>query len=658
MTKPTIILRNTLNTILIFSLISFSPFLGVGRVSAQEVDESASTTSQEESSSTTSTSKKKDSGPEYTYNKETGLWENGIYSWNPNTYETRSMDNKGYVQNQETGTWDSSNYTYNPEEQKYQEVIPPKGEEKTLQAQAAASATNAGSNSSNNLDATSTNNHALNNTNKNALNNTLNSNATSGNASVLQNNTAGNALTGDAEAIANILNMLQSSWGLTGDIATFMANIEGNLFGDIMIDPSQLPSRNVNVSSADNLTINNVTDNEINNDVNLTATSGDAAVRKNTTAGNATSGDATALANIINLINSAIAADQSFVGVINILGDFNGDILIPDHLRNLMAGGSNADSNLTVTEETNATINTTTVADINNDLDVTAASGDASVSRNTNAGSATSGNAETNVTIYNLLGKNVSAENGLLVFVNVLGTWVGFIVDAPGSNSAFLGSGNANITDVNNVTVNDTTTNTINNNITVAARTGDATVSENTNAGNARSGNAKAGVNLLNIAGSNLNLSNWFGVLFINVIGSWNGSFGIDTASGNVPIYTPPTADLSNQSVAVQQQSTANTAPVGGGAFSFIPRTSNLGITPAVFNEASTSNQTSESNVAGAASPTQPGSPTTAPAATTSAAIDEPRNNIVWLIALSMALALLTTAEVLRRRTPDTTLPV
>src|SRR5690606_26762954 len=77
-----------------------------------------------------------------------------------------------------------------------------------------------------------------------------------------------------------------------------------------------------------------------------------------------------------------------------------------------------------------------------NNINTAAASGNANVSNNTQAGNATTGDAQTNVTILNLTGRNVVAANSLLVFVNVLGEWVGVIVDAPaGSTSAALGTG-------------------------------------------------------------------------------------------------------------------------------------------------------------------------------------------------------------------------
>jgi hypothetical protein len=88
--------------------------------------------------------------------------------------------------------------------------------------------------------------------------------------------------------------------------------------------------------------------------------------------------------------------------------------------------------------------------------------------------------------------------------------------------------------------VNSTSNLGINNNVKLRANSGDASVTENTRAGNATSGNATASANIANIANSTLSFSNWFGILFINVFGNWQGSFGIDTAAGGVKSDSGP----------------------------------------------------------------------------------------------------------------------
>jgi hypothetical protein len=254
----------------------------------------------------------------------------------------------------------------------------------------------------------------------------------------------------------------------------------------------------------------------------------------------------------MNVINSVIGSGSAFMGTVNIYGNLDGDILMPpDTLSALLASGGTP---TVTTQGPNSPINSDSSnkldanlkqnSSIGNTVSLTATTGSADVTNNTTGGNATTGNAGTNLTVLNLTGQQVIGKDALLVFVNVLGKWVGMIVNAPsGSTSAALGGGVStagpnspvNTSGDTNTSLNYDSTNSINNNVKANSKSGNALVSTNTTAGNATSGNATASVNLLNISSSSLNLSNWLGILFINVFGSWNGSFGIDTAAGNKP---------------------------------------------------------------------------------------------------------------------------
>lgn len=411
----------------------------------------------------------------------------------------------------------------------------------------------------------------VNATTNSGINNNICSSATSGDASVTNNGSAGNATSGDAQSIANIINILQSVTGLSGgNLATFIQNVYGDQFGDIHIDPATL---NYLLGGGCSLcsgggSINSTNNGQINNDIYLGANSGNAGVSNNGIAGNATSGNATALLNLVNIINSAIAANNSFVGVINIYGNLNGDILFPPDLLNSLFGpGSSGGSGSGPPDPSNTNINVNNDQSINNNVILDASSGSAKVADNHHAGDATTGDASTSLKIFNLTGSQVIGKNALLVFVNVLGKWVGMIMNAPaGATSAALGSG---ISDTGclcsggldaNINNNDQ----INNNIYLSATSGDATVTGNRRAGNATSGNATASANIVNIISSQLSFSDWFGILFINVFGTWNGSFGIDTAAGNTPDTSGSTGGSSSDgpSTPVPQVAQATT---GGG---------------------------------------------------------------------------------------------
>jgi hypothetical protein len=369
------------------------------------------------------------------------------------------------------------------------------------------------------------------------VSNGIQSTAGSGSAGVVGGETKGSATSGDASAQATVVNNVSSTVGDNTGVATFSYDINGNVVGDITINGNSGP---VDVNNTTNINADTNVNNKttLSNDVSLNATSGDATVEGNESQGNATSGSANTVANIINLINTIIAANQSFIGTINIYGNLNGDILMsPEFIPQLLAANSGSNSNTNVTNTNNLTLNANTSDNTNivNNINLSANSGNASVTGNESNGSATTGTAQTNLTVLNLTGHQVTAANSLLVFVNVLGTWIGMIIDAPGSTSAAFGN-NVTANNTTNVTANANLNNdaTITNNVNLASQSGNAGVIGNESNGNATSGNATASANIANVSNSTFNLSGWFGILYINVFGSWNGWFGVNTAAGTV----------------------------------------------------------------------------------------------------------------------------
>ncbi len=355
------------------------------------------------------------------------------------------------------------------------------------------------------------------------MNNNTCSTAKSGDATVKDNRHAGDATSGTATTEVSATNLVDSTTSTSGTgTLTFTKDVNGNVNGDLVLDPSAIGASNT--STNPNSSDSNVNSNAaINNTITANAVSGDATVSGNGMGGNATSGNADTIVNLINMINSAIAAGQSFVGTINIYGNLNGNILIPQSVidqllaSNAAGGTGNSTSSLNNNES------------ITNNVNANATSGAATVSDNNIGGNATSGDAKTNVTIMNLTGSSIVGKNVLLVFVNVLGQWVGMILNAPaGATSAEFGGGITSATPSTGSGVVEANANlSITNNVDASAASGDATVSNNWVGGNAKSGDASTAVNILNVENSELSLANWFGVLFINVFGTWNSNFGI-----------------------------------------------------------------------------------------------------------------------------------
>lgn len=427
-----------------------------------------------------------------------------------------------YTYDPATGHWNTEEWQYNKDGSAYEKAPAP-----ATEPPAETTPTQLTSPTSNQTDIaadTTTN-----------VSNQVTSTATSGDASVTHNTLGGSATSGDAHVDTTLLNMVNSTLGADSNqkVAQFTQNITGDVNGDIILNPLLLKAMlEAKASGGSQTTVNANTDQTLANNIQLNATSGTATVSGNTTAGNATSGNATAVANVVNILNSMIAANQSFVGTINIYGNLNGDILIaPDFIPQMIANNGTAPAATEISsKDSQSIVNTITTA---------ANSGAASVLGNTSAGNATTGNALSNVVIFNLSGHEVVAQNSLLVFVNVLGKWVGVIVDAPqGATAAMIGNGVTSNVSGPDLIVNADSKQGITNTIAVDATSGNAVVSHNTSAGNAVSGNATALVNVANVTNNQFSLGGWFGVLFINVFNDWFGSFGIDTPYGN-PIMTP-----------------------------------------------------------------------------------------------------------------------
>lgn len=559
----------------------------------------------------------------YTLNKDTGMWENDHYIWDPVTHQTRPKDIPDYFYNPATGTWSTKDWSFDPASGTYVPVVHTVSaaiaEALGLDPKTASvldndpSISNTGPNSNNQVTNHDSANGLFNLFSRNEIANYFNLNALTGNAGVDGNTQAGDAKTGDANVMANILNLLRSAWNVTGgNMVTFFQNLFGDVNGDILLnagDPGSNnggtaasggvndninktgPNSNNTIDSTHdgNLTVNDSNLNDIENNLRLAARTGDADVTGNTQGGNATSGDARVLLNLINIISSAISSRQSFFGVLNIFGNLNGDILFPPgfldrvlannnsssgsggNQGNIGETGPNSNNTITDSRASNLVADTQNLDTINNNISTNAGSGDANVANNTQAGSATTGNANAKVTLLNLTGHQVVAENAVLVFVNVFGKWLGLIMDAPkGSTSALVGGGVAKdqVLPPGNTTINTTNQNTINNNLDLSAQSGNANVTDNTKAGNATSGKADIAANVGNIIDSSLNLSKWFGVLFINVFGNWTGSFGINTSAGNPASNTEQAAvNQLNQAVqsGAKSQSGLNSSSTSGG---------------------------------------------------------------------------------------------
>ena len=407
----------------------------------------------------------------YSFNPVSCLWENSYFTWDPITKIITAKYDQTPLLNSQGTAWEYIEWIYNPSAGSYgghivSIPVPAPATTPTTpgtgvnssestpgvpgvagagsQLLGSSSTSNTGPNSSNNYQNGGNLNGNINLANNSSINTIFSSLAGTGNAIVMGNTTAGNATSGNAEAVGNFLNMIQSSWDPTlGNVTVFNAGLFGNFFGDILFNPEAIisntgPSSNNNITNDvnENLNINVSDTSNINNNIKLAATTGDATVSQNTNAGNAMTGNATTIANIINMINSSIATGNSFIGTLDIYGNLVGDLLLPQSiLAQLKNTGPNSKNNIANNNSSNVNLVGNNQNSINNNLNLSASSGNAVVDSNTNAGNATTGSANTNAKQVNVIGKNSSGTKGLAVLVNVLGTWVGMLWDGSGTSS-------------------------------------------------------------------------------------------------------------------------------------------------------------------------------------------------------------------------------
>jgi hypothetical protein len=452
--------------------------------------------------------------------------------------------------------------------------------------------------------------------------NTLQSGAASGNVGANSNTQVGSAATGAASVVANLINLLASAWSWSnGNLSFFMQNICGDQLGstttcnnNVNLNPTSTASgsggtlggtattsstgpnstNTAGTSNTSGLNVNAQSTGSITNNVNLAAASGNASANSNTSAGNVSSGPASAEINILNLINSMITSGNSFFGILNIFGNLNGDVLFPSGFLNGLltsgstptssAGASNtgpgSNNQASISNAGQATVNNTNNEGISNNLGLNADSGTASASSNTSTGNVGTGSSNTTESLFNLANSSIFGNNAVLVIVNVLGHWIGKIMNLPGGNTesalltdnATVGSNQTGPNSKNNTAVNNTSNaninqqsdGTITNNVNVNALSGDASAKDNTAVGNVTSGKTNAVASVANIFNSVLNVSHWFGVLVINVFGNWVGSVGTGTpGSGSGPTQSSATT-TDSQPTTIETMHPMSISSLGG----------------------------------------------------------------------------------------------
>lgn len=508
-------------------------------------------------------------------------------------------------------------------------------------------------NTGNGADSTNTAAADFNNTTDIDQNNLLNltndfgANVTTGenNSSRNVGNTAIN--TGDADVVVTAVNFGNNN-GVTADYQEF--NVFDNQVGDInfnFADPSAtgsmfLAGNTGNGADSTNTATNNISNTtdidqnnqvDASNDIFIVAETGDNMASSNTNGDSTiTTGDANVTANLINFFNNNIVAGAEFlIGVVNIYGTLDGNIILPHDIENascLNCGGDSLALNTgngtdTTNTATNTISNTNTLNQTNdgtivNNLNIDAITGDNSTSRNTGGNnSITTGDVDVNANTVNVMNSNVASsgdEVWWLVLVNNMGTWVGKILGSPdGATTAASGlefvvapdgsiqalnsgngDGSTNVASnnlTNTTAIDQTNQAAVTNNLNILANTGGNNANRNTGGNNSIStGDVNVAANIVNFVNSNF-VGKKFMIAIVNIFGTLIGDIvppdqEIPTDQGEVAsvLQNGTTTTSGLGSVSVNSGQTENNSNNGTSGLGSNPPTSSATIHKLVAN--------------------------------------------------------------------------
>jgi hypothetical protein len=340
--------------------------------------------------------------------------------------------------------------------------------------------------------------------------------------------------TGDSLAYIQIMNLLNTTY-VNSNFQLYSlsltSNAEGNIYlSQVWDETSQENPGLINDGSWFLLDVSNIT--ELNNNVSVIAVSGKNVVSTETGNIFIISGDASAAANVYNLVNSTFVNSVIFFGTINIFETYNGDIVVPRPDKFLQPGENEGNGILSGSD---ATIINDALVETDSGNNTATASG----SNQIQTGDATSVN---NIYDYANL---TSTNDWFFLLLNNLGIWNGYILNwsAPGSvevlnenTSSILfeakptgsvvnsqGIYEEEINDEGGFLVNTNNQAIVKNTIEVSASTGSNQAETHDGTTNISTGVAKAISNLFNFINVNTVSSNWF-VSLINIFGNWTGN--------------------------------------------------------------------------------------------------------------------------------------
>ncbi|MFZ5365997.1 MAG: hypothetical protein ACOZBZ_01770 [Patescibacteria group bacterium] len=389
------------------------------------------------------------------------------------------------------------------------------------------------------------------NNNEGTVQNEANINASTGENLASENLGDAQIETGDALALANLLTLLNTNI-LGSNFEVLLLNLldgetgDGSTSSPQDIDLNELWKKLQELQGSNSLVlageisglqilVQNQNQADLENNVNVSAGTGENQANENNNAGIET-GDATALANVTNVVNTNILGSNFFFGVINIL-DADGNLILPRPER---FGSTSSPQG--ASGQTSAVFENDNQAEITDQVGALAETGANEENGNGGDNLIVTGNAIAHANSFSLVNLNIFRNNWFFLIINNLGNWQGKIfgwsapeaVEEPsvGSQVYQLGLNPESQTGENGVESENFSTPLsfqnqnqarVRNNIQTSASTGENQASQNQGNASIQTGNARSLANLFNLVNLNI-LGGRFFMGIVNILGDWSGS--------------------------------------------------------------------------------------------------------------------------------------
>jgi uncharacterized repeat protein (TIGR01451 family) len=339
---------------------------------------------------------------------------------------------------------------------------------------------------------------------------------------------AADIATGNAASQADIFNEANTNI-ISENSDEIIENINGTVTGDInlleifenlLANAENLGDDDGSAEELEVLIINN--NNTANVTNNATASSNTGANNIESDGGTAgiETGDALAIANIVNMLNTNIVGNNWILALINIYGSWIGNLIVP------------GEGVLTVPESSPASsieVNNTNTADIENNANVSAMTGENSLSGAV-LSSITTGDAQATGIVQNIVNTNIVKNNWFFLLINNAGSWIGKVLGWNNDEGAYQeyysydfdtydGGNSGTLADI--IGINNSNSANVTNNATASANTGGNSIAGASNA-SIETGNASAWVNIFNFINTNIVGNNWIFAV-VNNFGNWTG---------------------------------------------------------------------------------------------------------------------------------------